>query len=135
MLTIPQKNNFTYDTDMGGFSDSNQMCIDQRGFKVIVQAEAEEFLQPQQLLLNFTVASVEYDTDGVTVTSPNGAVLTADYALCTFSIGVLQNADVVFEPPLPSWKVEAINSIEMVKRMLWIRDLVLIAVLLYRPQN
>jgi len=90
------------------------MSIDQRGMKIIVQAEGQEFLQPQQLLLNHTVATIEYDSDGVTVTITNGTVLTADYALCTFSLGVLQNDDVVFSPKLPSWKVEAISSIDMV---------------------
>ena len=92
------------------------MSIDQRGLKVIVQAEAQEFLQPQQLLLNHTVAMIEYDSDGVIVTTTNGTVLTADYVLCTFSVGVLQNDDVVFVPELPSWKVEALSSINMVCR-------------------
>lgn len=117
ILTTSQRHNFTYDTDVGGFSLNNSMSIDQRGLKVIVQAEAQEFLQPQQLLLNHTVAKIEYDSDGVTVTITNGTVLTADYVLCTFSVGVLQHDDVVFEPKLPSWKVEALSSIDMVCRM------------------
>ena len=114
MLIISQRHNFTYDAAAGGFSLNNSMSIDQRGMKIIVQAEGQEFIQPQQLLLNHTVATIEYDSDGVTVTITNGTVLTADYALCTFSLGVLQNDDVVFSPKLPSWKVEAISSIDMV---------------------
>lgn len=31
----------------------------------------------------------------------DGKELTADYVLCTFSVGVLQNDDVVFKPALP----------------------------------
>jgi polyamine oxidase len=115
ILTISQRHNFTYDTSVGGFSLNNSMSIDERGLKVIVQAEAQEFLQPQQLILNNTVSKIEYDSDGVTVTITNGAVFTADYVLCTFSVGVLQNDDVVFEPKLPSWKREAISSIDMVE--------------------
>ncbi|OAX35722.1 amine oxidase [Rhizopogon vinicolor AM-OR11-026] len=113
LIASSWRHNFTYDTDVGGFSLNNSMSIDPRGFKAIVQAEAQEFLQPQQLLLNHTVAKIEYDSDGVTVTITNGTVLTADYVLCTFSVGVLQNTDVVFEPKLPDWKVEAISSIDM----------------------
>jgi len=37
----------------------------------------------------------------------------ADYALVTFSVGVLQNIDVTFVPALPDWKQEAIQSITM----------------------
>lgn len=40
-------------------------------------------------------------------------MLEADYVLCTFSVGVLQNDDVVFEPELPAWKEEAIQSMTM----------------------
>lgn len=113
-LTIPQNNNFTFDVDMGGFSDNNNLCIDQRGFKTIIQAEAADFLQPEQVSLNSVVTTIAYSGDGVTVTLKNGTALTADYVLCTFSVGVLQYGDIAFEPALPSWKIEAIQSMVMV---------------------
>lgn len=94
------------------------MCIDQRGFKYIAQSEAAEFLQPQQLILNETVKLIEYGANNVTVHMTSGLTIIADHVLCTFSVGVLQNDDVVFQPPLPDWKIEAINSIEMVSRPL-----------------
>ncbi|PPQ69357.1 hypothetical protein CVT25_004749 [Psilocybe cyanescens] len=94
-------NNFTYDTDQGGFSDDNQMSIDQRGFKTLIQLEADEFLKPQQRLFGSTVKTISYSKTGVTVTLKNGDTLTGDYALCTFSLGVLQNDDVSFKPSLP----------------------------------
>ncbi|KAH9477058.1 Polyamine oxidase 6 [Psilocybe cubensis] len=106
-------NNFTYDTDQGGFSDDNQMSIDQRGFKTLIQQEANEFLKPQQMLLNSTVKSISYSKSGVTVTLVNGQTLTGDYALCTFSLGVLQHDDVSFKPALPDFKQEAIQSMVM----------------------
>lgn len=93
------------------------MCIDQRGYAYIAQAEAAEFLQPQQVVYNETVDLIEYGNN-VTVHTTSGLTITADHVLCTFSVGVLQNSDVVFQPPLPNWKVEAINSIEMVSRPL-----------------
>ena len=99
---------------MGGFSEDNLLCIDQRGFKTIIQAEAAEFLQPDQLMLNSTVTSIEYSQDGVQVTLTTNETLKADYALVTFSVGVLQNDDVTFSPALPDWKQEAIQAITMV---------------------
>ncbi|KAI0351674.1 amine oxidase [Trametes cingulata] len=106
-------NNFTYNTDEGGFGDDNQMALDQRGFKFFIQAEAAEFLQPQQRRLNSTVKKITHSQSGVRVELVGGETLHADYALCTFSLGVLQNDDVVFEPALPDWKQEAIQSMVM----------------------
>lgn len=110
-----QANNFTYDVDQGGFSDTNLFSIDQRGFKHLIQAEAQTFLSPAQTLLNATVRTIAYSDHGVVVTLANGTRITADYAITTFSLGVLQNDDVLFEPPLPTWKQEAIQSMTMVR--------------------
>ena len=77
------------------------MCLDQRGFKALIQQEAAGFLSVKQRLLKATVRTVAHSKDGVTLTLVNGTTLTADYALCTFSLGVLQNDDVQFQPLLP----------------------------------
>ena len=77
------------------------MSIDQRGFKALIQLEANDFLTAKQKLLNSTVKTISYSNSGVTVTLTSGKKLSGDYALCTFSIGVLQNDDVKFKPPLP----------------------------------
>ncbi|KAG1722003.1 hypothetical protein EDB19DRAFT_1884550 [Suillus lakei] len=106
-------NNFTFDTDMGGFSEDNNLCIDQRGFKTIIQAEAAEFLQPEQVSLNSVVTTIAYSEDGATVTLEDNTTLAADYVICTYSVGVLQYGDVAFEPALPSWKTEAVQSMVM----------------------
>ena len=100
---------------MGGFSEDNLLCIDQRGFKTIIQAEAAEFLTAEQTMLNSTVKAIAYSKDGVEVELTDGNKLQADYALVTFSVGVLQNDDVGFKPILPDWKQEAIQSITMVR--------------------
>ena len=104
----------THNVEQGGFSEQNLFSIDKRGIKYLVQAEASEFLKPSQLRLQATVATVEYSDSAVSVTLINGTRLTAQYAICTYSIGVLQNDDVRFDPPLPEWKVEAIHSLTMV---------------------
>ncbi|KIK41009.1 hypothetical protein CY34DRAFT_806548 [Suillus luteus UH-Slu-Lm8-n1] len=110
---IDWNNNFTFNTDMGGFSENNNLCTDQRGFKIIIQDEAAEFLLPQQVSLNSVVKTIAYSGDGVTVTLEDDTTLTADYVLCTFSLGVLQYGDIAFKPTLPSWKMEAIQSMVM----------------------
>ncbi|KAH9056464.1 amine oxidase [Lactarius vividus] len=105
--------NFTYNVDQGGFSEEDLLSIDERGFKYLIQAEAAEFLKPSQVRLQATVATIGYSDSGVSATLTDGTVLTAEYAICTFSLGVLQNDDVHFNPPLPKWKVEAIHSMIM----------------------
>ncbi|KAJ6619021.1 hypothetical protein B0H10DRAFT_2176066 [Mycena sp. CBHHK59/15] len=106
-------NNFTFDPDQGGFSDTNLMSIDQHGFKALIQSEAAEFIHPGQVSLDSIVKTVSYSPDGVNVTLSNGRSITGDYAICTFSLGVLQNVDVEFEPSLPEYKREAIQSMTM----------------------
>ncbi|KAK0213531.1 amine oxidase [Armillaria fumosa] len=96
-----------------GFSEDNLLAIDQRGFKALIQLEAQEFLQPEQQLLNSTVKTVSHSRQGVQVTLTSGETIEGDYALCTFSLGVLQDDYVTFEPPLPDYKMEAIQSMTM----------------------
>ena len=90
------------------------MSIDQRGFGHFIRAEANTFLKPDQVLLNSTVTRIKYSSSGVEVTLADQKTLTADYALVTFSVGVLQNDDIKWEPELPDWKLEAINGMTMV---------------------
>jgi len=116
-LPVQQGNNFTYDVNEGGFSPNNLFSMDQRGFKHVIQAEAAEFLKPSQILFNATVATIAYSDSGVTAILKDGRKLSAHYAICTFSLGVLQNDDVRFEPILPAWKTEAIQSMTMVSNM------------------
>ncbi|TCD69431.1 hypothetical protein EIP91_007556 [Steccherinum ochraceum] len=108
-------NNYTFRSDAGGFSDENAMSVDQRGFKTLIQDEAKMFLRKdhKQLRLNATVTEVKYSTEDVVVTLADGTALRADYAICTFSLGVLQHHDVKFTPKLPGWKREAIHSMSM----------------------
>ncbi|CDO76587.1 hypothetical protein BN946_scf184868.g1 [Trametes cinnabarina] len=108
-LIVLQAHNNTFRT----FSRQNLLSIDQRGFKTAIQEEAEAFLVDQQLRLNATVATVRTSNEGVSVVLTDGVKISADYALCTFSLGVLQHDDVQFIPPLPTWKQEAIHSMAM----------------------
>ncbi|KAF7361326.1 Amine oxidase [Mycena sanguinolenta] len=109
----PEQTSWIASSWASGFSDGNLFSIDQRGFKHFIQAEAATFLTPEQTLLNATVRNIAHSADGVIVTLADGTNITADYAITTFSIGVLQNDDILFEPPLPTWKQEAIQTMTM----------------------
>ncbi|THH28146.1 hypothetical protein EUX98_g6045 [Antrodiella citrinella] len=112
-LINPWANNYTFRSNAGGFSEVNAMSVDQRGFKTLVQAEASSFLRDSQVRVNSTVTDVAYSTNGVAITLNTGQILHADYAISTFSLGVLQHNDVTFTPTLPEWKREAIHSMSM----------------------
>ncbi|KAI0351175.1 amine oxidase [Trametes cingulata] len=95
------------------FSHENLLSIDQRGFKALILEEADTFLSQKQVKLDAIVTTVHTSEEGVLVALADGSELRADYALCTFSLGVLQHDDVQFVPPLPPWKLEAIHSMSM----------------------
>ncbi|KAG5340724.1 hypothetical protein C0989_000501 [Termitomyces sp. Mn162] len=105
--------NYINYTQAGGFSHDNMLSIDQRGYKMFIQQEAESFLKPQQLRLNTLVDSVEWSASGVKAVFSDGSSISADYAICTFSLGVLKNDDVKFEPDFPNYKTEAIATMTM----------------------
>jgi polyamine oxidase len=97
------------------YSDENNFIIDQRGHNTWIKGEASVFLKPDdpRLLLNTIVTDITYSDDGVTVTNEDGSCIQAEYAVCTFSIGVLQEDVVTFEPALPEWKRTAIEMFQI----------------------
>ncbi|XDG00984.1 hypothetical protein ABKA04_000599 [Annulohypoxylon sp. FPYF3050] len=97
------------------FSDANNFVWDQRGFNTWVIGEAYEFLKENdpRLLLETTVKTISYGSEGVIVQLEDGGCIEAQHAITTFSVGVLQNDVVEFDPPLPRWKREAIEQFQM----------------------
>ncbi|KAJ5344227.1 uncharacterized protein N7506_002592 [Penicillium brevicompactum] len=97
------------------FSDHDNFVLDQRGFNIIFKKMASNFLRKNdpRLLLNTQVTNITYTDDGVTVLNKDGSCVEADYAIVTFSLGVLQNDAVQFSPKLPDWKQEAIQKFTM----------------------
>ncbi|KAI2631060.1 putative flavin-containing polyamine oxidase [Hypoxylon sp. NC1633] len=97
------------------FSDENNFVWDQRGFNAWVIGEAHEFLgeNDPRLLLETVVTGVAYGPEGVVVQLGVGGCIEAQHAIATFSLGVLQNEVVEFDPPLPRWKREAIEQFQM----------------------
>jgi len=104
------------------FSEENNFILDPRGFNVFIRGEAAEFLnctndfdcsEDSRLLLNTTVRSISYSNDGVTITNEDGSCIKAEYAICTFSVGFLQHEVVKFDPFLPEWKQNSIETFQM----------------------
>lgn len=62
----------------------------------------------RHVLLQKAVDKITYSADSVEVHTKNNETFISDYALCTFSSGVLASDMIAFDPPLPEWKLEAI---------------------------
>ncbi|KIJ54504.1 hypothetical protein M422DRAFT_73503 [Sphaerobolus stellatus SS14] len=110
-LAAASNNNFTFN----GFSAQNNLVVDQRGFKIIALNEAATFLNKTDARVHLSqfVTDISYSASGVTIKTKQGLTVQAEYAICTFSVGVLQNDDVTFHPTLPDWKQEAIDGMNM----------------------
>ncbi|KZT60493.1 amine oxidase [Calocera cornea HHB12733] len=113
-VQVANNNNFTFNQ----FSDENNLVVDPRGFATIATEPffALPAAQRGEVRLNATVSAIAYSSSGVNVTLSSGEILTADYALCTFSLGVLQSpspSGIQFTPPLPAWKQTAVSGFAM----------------------
>ncbi|KAL8759028.1 MAG: hypothetical protein Q9199_001050 [Rusavskia elegans] len=97
------------------WSNENNFVHDERGFNTFIKGEAATFLKDQdpRLLLNTVVANISYDGSDVTIDNEDGSCVQADYAVCTFSVGVLQSDAITFKPELPSWKQTGIETFIM----------------------
>ena len=95
------------------------LVVDDRGYSFVVKCLAKNFID-SKVRLNSTVESIKLADDCVCAQVKDGAMYCAQYGIVTFSTGVLQAAirgdqnSVEFEPPLPLWKQDAINSISPV---------------------
>ncbi|GJN82871.1 flavin containing polyamine oxidase [Purpureocillium lilacinum] len=104
-------NNLTFNQ----FSDENNLVVDPRGYSAIIDGEAATFLKKgdKRLMLNTKVANVTYSDHGVTVHNEDGSCVSAAYAICTFSLGVLQSDAVQWQPELPAWKATSVQKFGM----------------------
>jgi polyamine oxidase len=101
--------------------DKERIVVDERGFSYVIQYLAQTFLSVNEegqindtrLHLNTIVTDIDYSNDTITVTTAEGEVYVSDYVICTFSIGVLQRGNLIFRPPLPQQKTDAINNFQM----------------------
>ncbi|KAK5988312.1 Polyamine oxidase 1 [Cladobotryum mycophilum] len=116
----PEQSSFIFGLDgsSGASSESDDysnLVVDSRGYSYIFKQEAATFLtaNDSRLLLNTQVTNITYSNDNVTIYNSDGSCVEAKYAICTFSLGVLQNNVVTFKPELPQWKQESIAKFAM----------------------
>ncbi|KAL3477222.1 hypothetical protein BJX99DRAFT_257699 [Aspergillus californicus] len=97
------------------FGSENNLVLDPRGYSAIIQGEADTFLRANdpRLRLNTQITDIEHYQGGIIIRNNDGSCLSAAYAICTFSVGVLQNNAVTFHPTLPEWKETAIAKFNM----------------------
>ncbi|KAK7375599.1 hypothetical protein VNO78_35506 [Psophocarpus tetragonolobus] len=102
------------------FGEREFLVADERGYDYLLYKMAEEFLFTSEgrildnrLKLNKVVRELQYSKSGVTVKTEDGFVYEADYVILSVSIGVLQSHLLSFNPPLPRWKLEAIEKCDV----------------------
>ncbi|KAL5122282.1 Polyamine oxidase 1 [Glycine soja] len=102
------------------FGEREFLVADERGFDYLVYKMAEDFLLTSEgkildtrLKLNHVVREIEHRGSGVRVITEEDCIYEANYVLVSVSIGVLQSNLVAFHPPLPRWKLEAIEKCDV----------------------
>lgn len=89
--------------------------FDQRGFNTFIKGQASEYLAKNdpRLLLNTIVKNIAWSDQGVTINNADGSCVEAQYAINTFSVGVLKSNEVTYSPALPAWKKAAIDTFQI----------------------
>jgi polyamine oxidase len=78
------------------------------GYKPIVQLLAQDL----DIKFNININKIHYDAEGVTVYSDD-ASYHADKVIITLPLGVLKQGKIIFNPPLPISKTDAIQQLAM----------------------
>jgi polyamine oxidase len=105
------------DVDLG---QDEVFVEDPRGFNSIF-ADIVNNLEKSEtttIQLATEVVDIQYAPSNTKVTAKNlktGKIIeySADVVVCTVSLGVLQHGCIQFNPPLPKWKVDALNEVRM----------------------
>lgn len=82
------------------------------GYGQLIQMVASRV---KDVRLSSPVAKVTYSAEGVVVTTVAGDEVKGDAAIVGVPVGVLQRGNVIFDPPLPTWKSTAMSNIGMGK--------------------
>ncbi|KAL1802633.1 hypothetical protein ACET3Z_031280 [Daucus carota] len=103
------------------FGEKEFLVADERGYEHLLYKMAEKFLftsdgkiSDSRLKLNKVVRELQHSRNGVLVTTEDDCTYQANYLILSASIGVLQSDLISFKPPLPRWKLEAINELDVI---------------------
>lgn len=108
------------DTTHQDFGTDLYFITDQRGYAYLVECLGKDFLDDSHLRLNTRVTSVHHSDRCVCVTTITAGIgrgatreeqFCGRYGILTFSIGVLHDGSLPFQPDLPHWKRDAIHDI------------------------
>lgn len=105
--------NLNLDETFEDFGNHEMMAvIHKSGFDEVVNSLRRSFMDEDdtRLVLNKRVNLIENSDNTVTVHTEDGMTYEADFVVVTFSLGVLQQREVTFSPPLPSRKQLAIDK-------------------------
>ncbi|CAF3699632.1 unnamed protein product [Rotaria sp. Silwood1] len=80
------------------------------GFHAVIDYIAKDF-RDDDIRFGQIVNNITYDQDSVEVQTTNGHIYRAQYVLLTVSLGVLKGRQILFNPPLPQWKLNAIDRL------------------------
>ncbi|PSS24450.1 Polyamine oxidase [Actinidia chinensis var. chinensis] len=102
------------------FGEREFLVADERGYEHLLYKMAETFLltsegeiMDSRLKLNKVVRELQHSRNGITLKTEDGCVYEANYVILSVSIGVLQSQLISFRPPLPRWKMEAIEKCDV----------------------
>ncbi|XP_027343581.1 polyamine oxidase 1-like [Abrus precatorius] len=102
------------------FGEREFLVADERGYDYLLYKMAEDFLFTSEgrilddrLKLNKVVRELQHSKSGVKVITEDGCIYKANYVILSVSIGVLQSDLLTFNPPLPRWKLEAIEKCDV----------------------
>lgn len=109
---MPFSDDLTDDQEFGG---GDVFIQDPRGYNYIAERKVQALLKGNKirLRLNTEVKKISYSNREVKIEATDNVCITADYAICTFSIGVLQRGHISFSPELPMQKRFAIDAMDM----------------------
>eukprot|EP01125_Pyxidicula_operculata_P022231 TRINITY_DN897_c0_g2_i2.p1 TRINITY_DN897_c0_g2~~TRINITY_DN897_c0_g2_i2.p1 ORF type:complete len:572 (+),score=139.56 TRINITY_DN897_c0_g2_i2:14-1729(+) len=90
-----------------GFDFSGEHLILVDGYASMISPLAKGL----DIRTNQEVSKINYDESGVTVYTTTGEMYEANAAVVTVPLGVLKTNSITWNPPLPAWKRESINSL------------------------
>ncbi|KAL3588743.1 hypothetical protein FPOAC2_10902 [Fusarium poae] len=102
-----------WDIDAGNeWEGSHTMVVG--GYQSVARGLAQ-CPSPLDLKTKFPVKSISYHTGegmaSAAIECEDGSVVDADAVVCTIPLGVLKQNNIVFNPPLPSWKTDVVERL------------------------
>jgi polyamine oxidase len=109
--TASYERNYEFETTEEDFGYNELLISDKRGLDSVITYLKNE-IDLSNVKLGQKVSEINRSEEMVTVVTNKGSY-TAKNVIVTASIGVLKSGLISFDPPLPDWKLEALNASRM----------------------